>query len=165
MLREAAETHPQRSSFHLLLETWESYGHPLEKKSLQENCWSGPALPHGGQRRQGRPADPWSPRVPICGVSPGTTPAGHLSPLILPAVAALFLSRLRVHGKQETPDFFPSFIPTRVNPPDRCFSLVLPPTRQGKVLNWVRENIIAVESQTSLPFKGNKLCVYSMNTF
>ena len=105
--------------------------------------------------RAGRgPGDPWSPQVPICWVSPGLAPAGPLSPLICPAVAALFLSKFSVHGKQETPDFFPSFIPTRVNPPDRCFPLVLPPPRQGKVLKKEGENIIAVGSQTSLPFKG-----------
>lgn len=116
-------------------------------------------------REGGGPTDPWSPRVPICGVSPEMTPVEQLPPLIRPTVAAAFLSRLSIHGKQETPDFFPSFIPARVNPPDRCFPLVLPPTRQGKVLNQERENIIAVGSQTYLPFKGNKLCIYSMNTF
>lgn len=164
LLREAAETHPQRSSFHPFLERWESYVRPLEKRVSEQTAGLDQPFPMVA-REGGGPADPWSPGVPISGVSPGMTPVGQLSPLIRPAVAAAFLSRLSVHGKQETPDFFPSFIPTWVNPPDRCFPLVLPPTRQGKVLNQKRENIIPVGSQTSLPFKGNKLCIYSMNTF
>ena len=38
LLREAAETHPQRSSFHPFLERWESYVRPLEKRVSEQTA-------------------------------------------------------------------------------------------------------------------------------
>lgn len=117
-----------------------------------------------GARRPLVPSHTYSPPPgSICWVSPGMAPVGQLSPLVHPALPVLFLSKLSVHGKQETPVFFPSSVRTRVNPPDTCFPLVFPPPRQSKVLNQEGENIISVRTHIYLPFKGNESYTYLFN--
>lgn len=139
------------SPFSIPLGKMECEDMALEKACLSKQpAWTSPSPSWPEKAGAGRPL---SPRVPICWVSPGMAPVGQLSPLRHPAVAALFLSKFSIHGKQETPDFFPSFIPTSVDPPDRCFPLVLPPPRQGELLNQERKNIIAVGVKRPYPLK------------
>lgn len=74
----------------------------------------------------------------------------------------IFTIQVWPHGKQETPDFFPSSVQLS----SQMFSTGVSFLQQGKVLNQRRENIIVV-SVESIPLvtKGNTLCVYSITAF
>lgn len=74
----------------------------------------------------------------------------------------IFPFQFRPHGKQETPDFFPSSVQLS----GQMFSTGVSFLQQGTVLNQRKEGIIVVSVEPMpLLINGNTLPIYSITAF